>query len=83
MLRGDKKVHNNYYIIFQLIPNGMIGEYDLNPFRKGIKLTKEYILSRKKGNAAYGQYAPDHVNPKKLTRWFLLTVIEIIYTFSL
>ena len=61
----------------------MIGGYDLNSFRKGIKLIKEYILSRKKGNAAYWQYVPDHVEPKKLTRGFLLTVIEIIYTFSL
>lgn len=39
----------------------MISGYDLNSFRKGIKLTKEYILSGMKGNAAYGQYVPDHV----------------------
>lgn len=56
----------------------MYGGYDLNSFKKGIKLTKEYIIGRMKGNQIYGQYVPDNVNPIKLTRGFLLTVINII-----
>ena len=59
----------------------MYGGYDLNSFKKGIKLTKEYILGRMQGNPIYGQYLPDNVNPIKITRGFLLTVINIIKSF--
>ena len=32
----------------------MFGGYDINSFRKGITLTKEYILGRMQGNLIYG-----------------------------
>ena len=57
----------------------MFGGYDINSFRKGITLSKDYILGRMIGNPEYGKYVPDNINPKKLTRAFLLTVIIIIY----
>ena len=60
----------------------MYGGYNLNSFKKGIKLTKEYILGRMQGNPTYGQYVPDNVNPMKLTRGFLLTVINLYNQFK-
>ena len=54
----------------------MYGGYNLNSFKKGIKLTKEYILGRMQGNPTYGQYVHDNVNPMKIARGFLLTVIN-------
>ena len=59
----------------------MFGGYDINSFRKGITLSKDYILGRMIGNPEYGKYVPDNINPKKLTRAFLLTVIIIIIYF--
>ena len=59
----------------------MFGGYDINSFRKGITLSKDYILDRMIGNPEYGRYVPDNTNPKKLTRAFLLTVIIIIIYF--
>ena len=59
----------------------MFGGYDINSFRKGITLSKDYILDRMIGNPEYGRYVPDNTNPKKLTRTFLLTVIIIIIYF--
>ena len=35
------------------------------------------------GNLIYGQYVPDNIDPKKLSRGFLLTVINLIYFFQL
>ena len=59
----------------------MFGGYDINSFRKGITLSKDYIVGRMIGNPEYGRYVPDNTNPKKLTRAFLLTVIIIIIYF--
>ena len=55
----------------------MFGGYDINSFRKGITLSKDYILERMIGNPIYGKYVPDNTNPKKLTRAFLLTIRNI------
>ena len=57
--------------------------YNLNSFKNGIKLTKEYILGRMQGNALYGQYVPVNINPMKLTRRFLLTVNNFCNHFQL
>ena len=35
------------------------------------------------GNAVYGQYVPDNINPMKLTRGFLLTVNNFYNHFQL
>lgn len=54
----------------------MQGGYDLNAFKNGITLNKEYIFERMKGNPLYGQYVPDNMDPRKLTRGFLLAVSD-------
>ena len=55
----------------------MVGGFNLNSFRKGNTLTKAYIFEKMKGNPAYGAYVPDNINPRKLSREFLLTVNAI------
>ena len=52
----------------------MSAEYELNSFKNGITLNKEYIISRMRGNGAYSAYVPDNINPHKLSRGFLLQV---------
>lgn len=59
----------------------MSGEFELNSFKKGISLNKEYIISRMTGNEAYGPYVPDNINPRKLSRGFLLQVSIYYYKF--
>ena len=61
----------------------MYGGYNLNSFKNGIKLTKEYILGRMQCNAVYGQYVLDNINPMKLTRGFLLIVNNFYNLFQL
>ena len=56
----------------------MNGSYDLNYFKKGISLNKQYIIDRMKGNGIYGLYTPDNTDPGKLSRKFLLQVSELI-----
>ena len=52
----------------------MVGGFDLNSFRKGISLNKNYIFERMQGNETYGKYVPDNIDPRKLSRGFLLAV---------
>ena len=52
----------------------MSAEYELNLFKNGITINKEYIISRMRGNGAYGAYVPNNINPHKLSRGFLLQV---------
>lgn len=52
--------------------------YELNTFKKGITLSKEYIISRMRGNEVYGLYTPNNIEPKKLSRAFLLQVCHNI-----
>ena len=59
----------------------MFGGYDINSFSKEITLSKDYIIGIMIGNSEYWKYVPDNINPKKLTRAFLLTVIIIIIYF--
>lgn len=55
----------------------MAGGFELNSFRKGHKLDKNEIFNKMKGNPEYGLYVPDNIDPRKLTRGFLLAVIQI------
>lgn len=48
--------------------------FNLNTFRKGITLNKSYIFERMQGNPIYGKYVPDNMDPRKLSRGFLLAV---------
>lgn len=50
-------------------------------FRSGIKLDKQYILSKMKGNPTYGEYVPDNCNPAKLSKDFLLNLVAYIDLF--
>ena len=52
----------------------MNGSYDLNSFKSGISLNKDYIIGRMNGNRIYGLYNPNNIDPYKLTRSFLLKV---------
>ena len=52
----------------------MNGSYDLNSFKSGISLSKDYIIGRMNGNGIYGLYTPNNINQHKLTRSFLLKV---------
>ena len=52
----------------------MNGTYDLNSFKNGISLSKDYILGRMNGNGDYWLYTPNNIDPHKLTRSFLLKV---------
>lgn len=52
----------------------MSGGFEINSFKKGITLNKSYIIERMTGNPTYGDYVPNNIDPKKLTRGFLLTV---------
>ena len=58
----------------------MAGDYNLNSFKKGITLNKKYIISRMEGNAIYGYYVPDNIDPLKLSRGFLLRVRQYLFT---
>ena len=57
------------------MPLGFIGGFELNSFKKGITLNKEYLIQKMSGNPEYGFYVPNNIDPHKLTRGFLLTVI--------
>jgi len=59
----------------------MNGSYDLNYFKKGISLNKNYIIERMRGNGIYGLYTPNNTDPKKLSRKFLLQVSKLILCF--
>ena len=50
------------------LPPGMTGVYELNSFKKGITLNKDYIIWRMKGNGAYGSYVLDNIDPHKLSK---------------
>lgn len=52
----------------------MSGGFELNSFKKGITLNKDYIIGRMRGNEVYGTYVPDSIDPHKLSRGFLLQV---------
>ena len=56
----------------------MVGGFGLNTFRKGDKLTKQYLFDRMKGNPEYAAYVPDNIDPTKLSREFLLAVNIIL-----
>ena len=50
--------------------------YKLKYFKKGISLNKKYIISKMLRNPAYALYTPDNTNIEKLSREFLLTLVD-------
>ena len=47
-------------------------------FRTGERLDKKYILDKMKGNATFGDFVPDHCDPMKLSKNFLLTLVAYV-----
>ena len=52
----------------------MSSSYEINSFKNGISLSKDYIIGRMRGNGVYGLYTPNNIDLYKLTRPFLLKV---------
>ena len=53
---------------------GWSSGFNLKYFKKGERLTKNYIIQKMMGNAKYGEYVPDRTSPHLLSREFLLSV---------
>lgn len=68
VLMGEKK----------FLPNNFAINYDLKYFRHGEKLDKSYIISKMMGNLEYAQYTPDNIDPHKLSKKFLLTLVSYV-----
>ena len=66
------------------MPLGFIGGFELNSFKKGITLNKDYIIQRMSRNENYRLYVPSNIDAHKLTRRFLLAgnINFIIYLAS-
>ena len=64
-----------------MLPNGIVGSYDINSFKKSLVLNKEYIFNHMQGNPIYGMFVPDDVDQKKLSRNFLLSLSHAFYIF--
>ena len=56
------------------MPLGWSTGFNFKYFRKGEKLTKDYIIQKMIGNQKYDDYIPDRVSPRLLSRDFLLSV---------
>ena len=67
-MKGEKKC----------LPVGFQTGFNLNYFRKGETLNKEYIISKISNNQKFKDYVPDNVTLISLTRDFLLTVSLLI-----
>ena len=61
----------------------MSSGFEINSFKKGITLNKNYIIQRMQGNPVYADYVPDNINPQKLKRRFLLSVSKCRHIYQL
>lgn len=52
--------------------------YKMKFFRKGEKLDKKYIISKMSGNEIYSHYTPDHINPEKYSKSYLLNLVAYL-----
>ena len=68
VMKGEKKC----------LPVGFQTGFNLNYFRKGETLNKEYIISKIANNQKFKDYVPDNVTLISLTRDFLLTISLLI-----
>ena len=60
------------------LPSNFAISYKMNFFRKDEKLDKNYLIEKMKGNAIYAQYTPDHIDPKRYSKAFLLNLIAYL-----
>ena len=60
------------------LPCNFAVNYKIRYFRSGEKLDKKYIISKMANNPAYEQYTPDHINPEKYSKSFLLNLVAFI-----
>ena len=56
------------------MPLGFGNGFHLPSFKTGETLTKQYIINKMLGNANYGDYIPDNIQPMSLSRDFILSV---------
>ena len=63
------------------LPIGFQTGFNLNFFRKGETLNKEYIIKKISLNPNFYNYIPDGISPMSLTPDFLLTVSILILCF--
>ena len=68
VLKGEKKYMPCNYSI----------NYKLKYFRNGEKLDKQHLINKMKGNPNYALYTPDHIDPMKYSKSFLLNLISYI-----
>ena len=52
--------------------------YKMKFFRTGEKLDKQYLINKMKGNSAYEDFTPDHIDPIKYSKSFLLNLIAYV-----
>lgn len=60
------------------LPSNFAISYKMKFFRKDEKLDKNYLIEKMKGNAIYAQYTPDHIDPKRYSKAFLLNLIAYL-----
>ena len=60
------------------LPANFSINYKMRYFRSGEKLDKQYIIKKMMNNPMYAQYTPDHINPMKYSKSFLLNLIAYI-----
>ena len=52
--------------------------YKMRFFRTGKKLDTQYLINKMKGNSTYEDFIPDHIDPMKYNKSFLLNLITFI-----
>lgn len=60
------------------LPNNFAIHYKFSFFRKGETLDKSYLIAKMKGNSNYSLYTPDHINPMRYSKNFLINLIAYV-----
>ena len=60
------------------LPSNFAISYKMKFFRKDEKLDKSYLIEKMKQNPIYAQYTPDHIDPKRYSKAFLLNLIDYL-----
>ena len=60
------------------LPGNFSMNYKILFFRTGEKLGKQYLINKMKGNSAYAAFRPDHIDPMKNSKSFLLNLIAFV-----
>ena len=60
------------------LPSNFAISYKMKFFRKDEKLDKNYLIEKMKQNPVYAQYTPDHIEPTRYSKAFLLNLIAFL-----